>query len=132
MEQTNKAKEFIINYFGIMSNATEKTREFLEQYTTDQSLIGHVAFFEAAFPKYEIFADEITAENNRVVVRARFRGTHQGDLAGIPPTYKTVEFPFAIGYEVEDNKIVSHWLIADQASLMEQLGVTPKAEAAVH
>jgi predicted ester cyclase len=131
MEQSKKNKEFIIEYFAAISGVA-KSRALMEQFATDQSLIGHVEFFEAAFPQYEIFADEITAENNRVVVRARFKGTHQGDLAGIPATYKAVEFPFAIGYEVEDNKIVNHWLIADQASLMEQLGVTPKAEAAAH
>jgi predicted ester cyclase len=34
-----------------------------------------------------------------------------------------VEFPFSIGYEIEDDKIISHWLIADQMMLMEQLGV---------
>lgn len=70
-----------------------------------------------------MFADEITAEGNRVVVRARFKGTHRGELSGIPPTNKSVEFPFAIGYEIENSKITSHWLLADQMSLMEQLGV---------
>ena len=131
MEQFKKNKELIIEYFAAISGVA-KTRPLMEQFATDQGLISHVEFFEAAFPQYEIFADEITAENNRVVVRARFKGTHQGNLAGIPATYKTVEFPFAIGYDVESNKIVNHWLIADQMSLMEQLGVTPKAEAAAH
>jgi predicted ester cyclase len=131
MEQFKKNKEFIIEYYAAVSGVA-KSRASMEEFITDQSLIGHVEFFEAAFPRYELFADEITAENNRVVVRARFKGTHQGDLAGIPATYKAVEFPFAIGYEVEDNKIVNHWLIADQMSLMEQLGATPKAEGAVH
>ncbi|GEO11448.1 ester cyclase [Segetibacter aerophilus] len=128
MEQFKKNKEFIIEYFAAVSGVA-KSRSLMEQFATDQGLIGHVEFFEAAFPKYEVLADEITAEDNRVVVRARFKGTHQGDLAGIPATYKSVEFPFAIGYEVENNKIVNHWLIADQMSLMEQLGATPKAEA---
>jgi len=34
-----------------------------------------------------------------------------------------VEFPFSIGSEIENNKIINHWLIADQMMLMEQLGV---------
>ena len=40
----------------------------------------------------------------------------------IKPTYKNVEFPFVVGYEIENNMIISHWLIADQMVLMEQLG----------
>jgi predicted ester cyclase len=34
-----------------------------------------------------------------------------------------VDFPFAIGYIMEKGIIVDHWMIADQAALMEQLGV---------
>ncbi|RYY10835.1 MAG: hypothetical protein EOO04_36255 [Chitinophagaceae bacterium] len=89
----------------------------------DEVLIEHIAFFDSAFPCYEIFADEMTAEGNRVVVRARFKGIHEGELNGILPTGRKVDFPFVISYELENGKIVHHWLIADQMSLMEQLGV---------
>ena len=37
--------------------------------------------------------------------------------------YRSIEFAFAIGYEIENGKISHHWLIADQMALMEQLGV---------
>jgi predicted ester cyclase len=51
------------------------------------------------------------------------KGKHEGELNGIPPTYKQVEMPFAVGYEIQNNKITHHWLIADQMSLLQQLGV---------
>ena len=129
MEQLKKNKEFIVAYFNALSGRN-KPREIITQYVDDQGLIEHIIFFDAVFPRYEIFADEITAEANRVVVRAQVKGTHEGELNGIPPTHKQVEFPFAIGYEIENNKIIHHWLIADQALLMEQLGVSPVAEHA--
>ena len=129
MEHLKQNKEFIIRYINALSGVT-KTRELMEQYMTDEELLGHIAFFDAAFPKYEMFADEITAEGNRVVVSARMKGTHLGNLGDIPPTYKTVEFPFVIRYEIENEKIISHWMLADQMSLMEQLGVIPAATAA--
>jgi predicted ester cyclase len=128
MNQQQKNKEFIINYLTALSGIP-KTRELMEKYMTDEALIAHKEFFEAAFPLYEVYIDEMTAEGNRVIVQARLKGTHTGDLGGIPATFKTVDFPFVIKYEIEDNKIVNHWMIADQMALMEQLGVIPSAQA---
>lgn len=122
MEQQKQNKEFIIRYFNALSGVT-KTKELVEQYTTDEELIGHIAFFDSAFPQYELFADEMTAEGNKVVVRARFKGCHKGEFNGIQPTYRNAELPFVISYEIDNNKIVHHWLIADSMALMEQLGV---------
>lgn len=128
MEQQRQNKEFIINYFNDISGV-EKPKSLLQKYISDEALIGHIEFFEAAFPKYELFIDEMTAENNRVIVTARMKGTQLGELSGIPATYKTVDFPFVIRYEIEENMIISHWMLADQMGLMEQLGVIPNAVA---
>ena len=128
MEQQKKNKEFIINYLNAVGGVP-KTRTLLEKYMTDEALIAHIEFFETAFPKYEVYIDEMTAEGNRVIVKAHSKGTHLGDLGGIPPTYKEVEIPFVVSYEIENNKIISHWMLADQMSLMEQLGVIPAAAA---
>jgi predicted ester cyclase len=102
----------------------------MEEYIADEALISHKEIFEAAFPKYDLFIDEMTAEGNRVIIRARVVGTHLGELGGIAPTYKTVDFPVIVAYEIENEKIVSHWMLADQMKLMEQLGVVPAAAAA--
>ena len=122
MEQQIKNKEFILRYLNALSGVT-KTREIMAEYIDDEELVNHAIFFESVFPKYEMFADEITAEGNRVVVRARLKGCHKGELNGIPPTNRNVEFPFFISYDIENGKIVHHWMIADQMMLMEQLGV---------
>jgi len=122
MDPLQKNKELVIEYFNAISGV-KKTRNLMEKYLSDNQLIEHIEFFDSVFPAYEIFADEITAEGNRVVVKARLKGRHQGELSGIPPTQKKVEVPFAIGYEIENNKIINHWMIFDQMALMEQLGV---------
>lgn len=124
MEQAQKTKEFIIGYFNAVGGAPAKTREVIEKYVSDEGLIEHILFFDTVFPRYEVFADEMIAEGNKVFIRARLKGRHEGVFNGIPPTGRQVEFPFAIGYEVENDKIVHHWMIADQAVLMEQLGIT--------
>lgn len=122
MNTLQENKELVIEYFNAVSGV-KKTRKLLEKYVSDNHLMEHIEFFDTVFPAYEIFADEITAEGSRVVVKARIKGRHEGELSGIPPTHKNVEFPFAIGYEIENNKIINHWLVADQMMLMEQLGV---------
>ena len=97
MEQQKQNKEFIIRYFNAVSGVI-KTRELLAQYTTDNELTEHIIFFDTVFPCYEVFADEMTAEGNRVVLRARLKGVHKGSFNGIMPTHRTVEFPFMITY----------------------------------
>jgi predicted ester cyclase len=129
MEQQQKNKEFIINYINAIATGIPKTRALLEKYITDEALIAHIEFFETAFPGYEVYIDEMIAEGNRVLVQARTKGTHLGNLGDIPPTHKTVDFPFVVRYEIEDDKIVSHWMLADQMVLMQQLGVVPSPEA---
>ena len=122
MQQQNQNKEFIIRYFNAFGGGVTKTKELLEKYITDEELIGHINFFEPVFPGYEVIADEIIAEGNKVVVKARFKGTHEGDFNGIAPTHRTIEVPFAISYEIENEKIVHHWMIIDRMAMMEQLG----------
>ncbi|MDB2606268.1 ester cyclase [Zobellia sp.] len=122
MDQLKKNRELIINYFNAMSGE-DKTRELCEKYTTDQKLIEHIEFFEGAFPKYELFIEEIMTEGNKVLIQARLNGTHSGEFNGIPATGRSIDLPFAIRYTMENGLIADHWLIADQMLLMEQLGV---------
>ena len=128
MNQVMKNKEFILAYFNAMQSH-EVTPELLARYTTDQELIKHILFFESVFPGYKIIHDEMTAEGNRVVVRANMIGKHEGMFGDIPPTHRTVKLPCVVSYTIENNKIVSHWLIADQMVLMQQLGVEKAVEA---
>ena len=128
MDQLKANKEFVLEYFNAISGVI-KTKALLDRYITDPDLTSHILFFDSVLPRYELFVDEMTAEGNRVIVLARLKGSHEGEFKGIPPTGKKVEFSFAIGYEIEDRKIQHHWLIADQMSFMEQLGLAEVSNA---
>ena len=117
-------RKLVKDYWEAISGK-EKTPTLSEVYVSDPELLGHIAFFEAAFPKYELFADDFICEDDKVVVRARFKGEHKGDLMGIPPTSKTVEVPFTIIYQIADEKISKSWLFIDRMELMSQLEVNP-------
>jgi predicted ester cyclase len=126
MNQSKNNKEFIIRYVNAISGEV-KTRELCAKYIADESLTEHILFFDTVFPRYEMLIDELTGDGNRVVLRGRVNGKHEGAFNGIPPTQKEIVLPFVIGYEIEDNMIISHWLLADQVALMEQLGVMSPA-----
>jgi hypothetical protein len=122
MNQAMKNKEFVIEYLNALSGVL-KPREIIEHYVSDHELIEHIIFFDGAFPKYELTIDEMIAEGNQVVLRTHLIGKHEGVFGDIMPSYRSVNFPFVIGYTIENRKIVSHWLVADQMALMEQLGI---------
>lgn len=120
MSQLKKNKEFIMEYINAISGKT-KTRELLEKYNADPGLVETIMFFDSVFPNYEYHVDEILAEGDRVIVRARTRATHEAEFMGIPATHKEVDFPFVVGYEIQDRKIVHSWLIPEYLTLLEQL-----------
>ncbi|MBK6796027.1 MAG: ester cyclase [Acidobacteria bacterium] len=115
-------KELIQRYFDAISG-NDKPASLISEFATDEALHHHIAFFEGAFPHYELFIDDLIAEDDKVTVRARFAGTHNGDLMGIAPTGKQAALPFIIIYRISNGKIVEHWMAVDQMDLMKQLGV---------
>jgi predicted ester cyclase len=123
-------KALIAEYFDAISGK-EKPTALQEKYIadSDQALKDHIDMFEAAFPLYELIAEDMIAEGDRVAVRATFRGTHQGEFAGIPATGYEVEIPVFLIYRIEDGKIAEHWMQADVMGLMQQLGALPAPES---
>lgn len=122
MEKVKQNRAFIVRYYNAISGVV-KSKELCKQFTNDQKLIDHIMFFDGAFPKYELFIEEMIAEEDKVLVRGRACGTHEAVFNGIPPTYKKMDLPFVIRYTISNGKITDHWLMADQVILMEQLGV---------
>jgi steroid delta-isomerase-like uncharacterized protein len=81
--------------------------------------------FYSAFPDlHHTFEDQI-AEGDKVVLRLTFRGTHQGEFQGIPPTGKEITVTAIVVDRIVDGKMVEHWSNMDNLSLMQQLGVIP-------
>jgi predicted ester cyclase len=115
---TQDNKLFIRRYFDMFNQGGGTAVAHL---VTDQHLKDHIAFFEGAFPGYQLAAKEMVAEGDKVVVDVLMTGTHKGPLMEMPPTGKEVKVPFIIIYQLSDGKIVDHTMVADQAGLMQQL-----------
>lgn len=121
--KTLDLRQFIQEYWGALSGKP-KPLSVLKEYISDDEFIQHVLVYEKAFPKYELVADDFICEDDKVAIRARVKGTHSGDLMGIPPTGKTIEVPLSVIYQVKDNKVTNGWLFIDQMELMQQLGLS--------
>jgi predicted ester cyclase len=115
-------KTILLDFWDALSGK-EKTRESLQPFVTDEGLYQHVEMFEKGFPQYRLKAEDIIEQGDKVVVRARFMGTHKGDFNGISATGKSVDLPFIIIYRFEGGKIAEHWLEANHLALLTQLGV---------
>ena len=86
------------------------------------------ATWRESFPDWHSTFEELVAEGDRVAERWTGRGTHRGELQGIPATGKSVEAPGSVFYRIVDGKIVELWGQLDMMSLMQQLGVVPDTE----
>ena len=81
--------------------------------------------FRRAFSGFRAEIDEQVAEGDLVVTRKRFRGTHDEDFLGIPPTGREVEIAVIDIVRVQDARIAEHWNVVDRLGLLEQLGALP-------
>ena len=78
-----------------------------------------------AFPDLEWTIEEQVAEGDKVACSIVWRGTHQGEFLGIPPTGKRVTVPLmAVDYFVAGQFKETRGLM-NIMSLMQQLGVVP-------
>lgn len=80
----------------------------------------------AAFPNGAYAMDDIIAEDEKVVLRWTFSGSHQGDLMGIPPTEKLVTMAGITIYHFAGDMVVEVWEHYDKLGLLQQLGVIPE------
>jgi predicted ester cyclase len=71
---------------------------------------------------YAVIHDQV-AEGNKVVTRKSFRGTHQGELFGVPATGRPLSIEVIDIIRVENGQIAEHWNVVDQLGLMQQMGV---------
>jgi predicted ester cyclase len=119
-------KVLVRRYFEAISGK-DKPPSVVDQFVADADpeLKQHIVDAEQGFPRYELIAEDLIAEGDKVFVQARMRATHSGNFMGIPATGRQVEMPVALVYQIANGKIVAHWMLSDNMGLMQQLGVIP-------
>ena len=121
---TETAKDFFQRYIDALTNEG-KTAEVMRRYISDEALLDHIAMFEAAFPDYTLEPQDVIAEDDKLVLRAIFRGVHRGDFQGMAPTGREVSSPIMVIYRIAGGKVAEHWMSADMLDVLQQLGAAP-------
>ena len=119
---TQENKLFIRRYFDKFNRGGSAA---VSDIVDDEHLKEHIAFFEGAFPGYQLTANDMVAEGDRVAVDAVVTGKHTGELMGMAPTGRNIKVPLIIIYQIAGGKIVHHKMVADQAGLLQQLTEEP-------
>jgi steroid delta-isomerase-like uncharacterized protein len=84
-----------------------------------------IMMFYRSFPDLQGSIQNLVSEGDRVVAQLRWRGTHTGELMGIPPSGKTVDFGMIEIYRVTGGKIAEGWAQFDAMTMMQQIGAVP-------
>jgi steroid delta-isomerase-like uncharacterized protein len=84
---------------------------------------GWITATRSAFPDLHVTLEDMIAEGDRVAGKWTARGTHQGELSGIPPTGRQATWTTMTIYRFEGKKIVEAWWSKDMLALLIQLGV---------
>jgi predicted ester cyclase len=75
-----------------------------------------------AFPDF-VFVPTQVSGGTAVLVEGRFTGTHQGKWRGLPPTDRRVDFPMALVFEFDGDRMVNERVYFDMSTTLQQLGV---------
>ena len=74
-----------------------------------------------AFPDLRVGIDDLIAEDDKVVARLTFKGTHQGPFRDFAPTGRPVSFGAIRIYQLAGGRVIASWAYQDSLGLIQQL-----------
>ena len=93
---------------------------------TFDELLEVIEIWHQGFPDLSHSLDEVFSKDDKVVVRGRTRGTHEGEFMGIPPTGRSAELTFICIFRIADGRLAERWPQFDFYNWMEQLRAAPE------
>jgi steroid delta-isomerase-like uncharacterized protein len=104
--------EDYVNHNDFVADGREANRQFW------------AAFF-TGLPDVRLTMEDLVVSGDRVVGRFTYRGTHTGDLLGIPASGKPVEMRSIDIWRVRDGLFVEHWDELNLMQVFQQVGALP-------
>jgi predicted ester cyclase len=85
----------------------------------------HIVAMRAGISDLRLDIIELVAEGDLVSCELLWSGYHDGDLFGIPPTYRWARCRQSCTYRIANGKIAEVWQVVDMLGLLEDFGVAP-------
>ena len=93
---------------------------------TKQGVIDFFTMYTAAFPDLRMTPEDVLSSGDKVVVRVKATGTHEGDFMGVPATGRSIDVQLIDIVRFGDYGLAhEHWGVFDAMTMMQQLGVVP-------
>lgn len=90
-------------------------------YTIDELRAAWIDW-RRAFPDLSNEIKDLIATDDRVVIRYRFSGTHQGPIMDVPANGNRVETSGIVIFSLEEGVIVEEWAMDDIFGLLQEIG----------
>ena len=84
-----------------------------------------IAMLRTAFPNLSCTVEDEITQDNKVAAHWKIRGTQTGIFLGNPPTSKPIVVEGLIYVWIANEQIIESWLMIDQMSVLQQLGLVP-------
>jgi steroid delta-isomerase-like uncharacterized protein len=136
-----KNKELIRRYYAEMWNEWnfDLAKEILAPGIAFRGSLGtetrgRAAFCDymrkvrAAFPDFHNAIENIVAENDQVVARLTYTGTHEGEIFGVAPTHRKMSYSGAAFFRIRDGQVAEGWVLGDIFGLLKSLGTGELAD----
>lgn len=91
------------------------------QVLDHQAYGRRVQEWRRALPDLQLSLEEAVGSNDKVAVRWRAEGTHEGPWRGVAATHRRLRFGGHAIYELAAGTVCGHWQVLDRQGLAEQL-----------
>src|SRR5262245_1428865 len=118
-EVWNQGKDDVID--EIFASTVVFNGQSITRDTLKKALAGR----RTAFADIHVTVDEQVAEGEKVSTRRTWQATHHGPYRGVAPTGKHVTWTQISVVRFSEGRIVEDWAVADELSLLQQLGALP-------
>lgn len=109
------------------------TPDYVEHAYDPKSVAGlkaMIALLATAFSDQRSEIEDCVAQGDRVMVRIRLTGTHNGTFRTKEATGNKIDVRAARWFRLADGKIAEHWALFDTLALFRQIDMLPPAPSA--
>ena len=94
-----------------------------EVHDGEEAVAAYFAESRAAFPDQRNETIALRHADDAVIVEFWLRGTHEGELRGIPPTGQAFEVRCVAFFLFDEDRLVGERVYFDTATILGQLGI---------